>query len=96
MERLTVYVTTSYVLRRWSVCLICSALLALFWTIRKFAGFTLIKQDWLVACSGHGGNTEHLHKSEYKAYKENTLDLGMGVMSVKIFQAEWYLYVPFA
>jgi hypothetical protein len=95
MRRLAVYVRTSYVLWRWSVCLICSVLLALFWTI-KFAVVTVIKQDWLVACSVHGGNTEHLHEFEYKAYKENTWDLGMGVMIVTIFQAQWYLYIPFA
>lgn len=71
MERLAVYVT-SYVLLRSSVCLICSLLLVLFWTIRKFAIVTVIKQDWLVVCNVHGGNTEHLHEFEYKAYKENT------------------------
>jgi hypothetical protein len=74
--------------------LICSVLLVLFWTIRKFAIVTVIKQDWLVACSVHGGNTQHMHEFEYKAYKENTWDLCMGVMIVTFFQAQWYLYIP--
>jgi len=81
---------------RSSVCLICSVLLVLFWTIRKFAIVTVIKQDWLVACSVHGGNTEHVREFEYEAYKENTWGLGMGVMVVIFFQAQWYLYIPFA